>query len=213
MGLNQTDAVRINTILLTIALLAGCAAPVTNNTDAAKSSPVVPVKPAELEVLPEIKMHPEVKAETVTENAFDLTKVADDAYKSEEWPVAAKYYRRLTQQVPQDAYGYFRLGNVLMQQGRVDAAIKAFDQALIREPGHMRALKNRSLAYLFSAELHMEETVKIMQSRDDTATENYRTALLKLQRLNSLPLNDSASPVLGLYMNEVQLEEVNSATK
>ena len=133
-------------------------------------------------------------------DAFELTSLADEAYDREDWSLAEKYYRRLINQVPTDAYGYFRLGNVLMQFARVDNAINAYNQAIKRDPNHIRALKNRSLAYLLSAELNLEGTVKILKSQNDSASASYQTALQSLQRLNGLPLNEVISPVQGLYL-------------
>lgn len=145
--------------------------------------------------------------ELPTGDAFELSSLADEAYDREDWALAEKYYRRLINQVPTDAYGYFRLGNVLMQFARVDNAINAYNQAIKRDPNHIRALKNRSLAYLLSAELNLEGTVKILKSQNDSASASYQTALQNLQRLNGLPLNEAISPVQGLYLDHTETHE------
>ena len=135
-------------------------------------------------------------------DAFELSSVADDAYKREDWAIAEKFYRRLIKQVPQDAYAYFRLGNVLMQYAKVDGAINAYNQALTREPNHIRALKNRSLAYLLRAEINLENTVDILKKQNDSASDSYLIALGNLQRLNAMPLHETVSPVQGLYLDK-----------
>jgi len=136
------------------------------------------------------------------ENAFKLSGKADAAYENENWKLAEKYYRSLTRQVPQDAYGYFQLGNVLMQLRKVDGAIEAYNEALKREPNDMRALKNRSLAYLLVAENSLERTAGVLSRKNDPAADGYLEALMRLQRLNGLALSESVSPVQGLYLDQ-----------
>jgi len=174
--------------------MAGCVTPKANITAEIE-------RPAELvEAIPQITSVPEPE-ELPGSDAFELSGVADDAYNREDWAVAEKYYRRLIKKVPTDAYAYFRLGNVLMQYAKVDGAINAYNQALTREPNHIRALKNRSLAYLLRAEINLENTVDILKKQNDSASDSYMIALGNLQRLNGLPLNESISPVQGLFID------------
>ena len=171
-------------------------------------------KPPELvQALEQVKSSPEQVERLQGFDAFEVSSLADEAYAREDWALAEKYYRRLVNQVPQDAYGYFRLGNVLMQYGRVDGAINAYNQALKREPNHIRALKNRSLAYLLSAEINLETTVSILKNQNDSSTERYMVALGNLQRLNGMPLNETVSPVEGLYLENSNSEVVIKETK
>ena len=175
-------------------VLSGCVAKQAIVTDEIE-------KPAELvESIEKITMAAPEAAQATGFDAFELSGVADDAYNREDWGMAEKYYRRLIRQVPQDAYGYFRLGNVLMQFAKLDAAINAYNQALTREPNHIRALKNRSLAYLLRAEINLENTVAILKKQNDSASESYLIALGNLQRLNGMPLHETVSPVQGLYL-------------
>jgi len=200
-----TGAVKVAVLAMSFAMT-GCVA-----TQAKVTGEVE--KPAELvKAIEEITTEPEPKEELPGFDAFELSSLADNAYNREDWALAEKYYRRLISQVPQDAYGYFRLGNVLMQYAKVDGAINAYNQAIKREPTHIRALKNRSLAYLLSAEINLESTVKILKEQNDSASDGYLIALGNLQRLNVMPLNETVSPVEGLYLDrpdsQVQLQEI-----
>jgi len=200
-----TGAVKVVVLAMSFAMT-GCVA-----TQAKVTGEVE--KPAELvKAIEEITTEPESKEELPGFDAFELSSLADNAYNREDWALAEKYYRRLISQVPQDAYGYFRLGNVLMQYAKVDGAINAYNQAIKREPTHIRALKNRSLAYLLSAEINLESTVKILKEQNDSASDGYLIALGNLQRLNAMPLNETVSPVEGLYLDrpdsQVQLQEI-----
>lgn len=132
-------------------------------------------------------------------NAFELTARADRAYEHEDWHTAEKFYRRLNTQVPEDAYGYFRLGNTLMRQEHIDGAIVAYNETLKRDNKHQGALKNRSLAYLLQAELHLEHTVLMLERQNDQAAERYRFALNGVHTINSMQLNEAPSPIEGLY--------------
>lgn len=136
------------------------------------------------------------------ESAFKLSGRADAAYESENWSLAEKYYRDLTRQVPQDSYGYFQLGNVLMQTRQVKGAIDAYNEALKRNPNDTRTLKNRALAYLLVAENSLERTAGVLSKKRDPAADDYLVALMNLQRLNGLALSESMSPVQGLYIEQ-----------
>ena len=132
-------------------------------------------------------------------NAFELVARADQAYDREDWHTAEKFYRRLNTHVPDDAYGQFRLGNTLMRQEHIDGAIIAYNETLKRDDKHQGALKNRSLAYLLQAELHLEHTVLMLERQNDQAAERYRFALNGIHTINSMQLNEAPSPIDGLY--------------
>ncbi len=156
-------------------------------------------RPVEIAAFADSHKSQSVSGESTIGDAFALASMGDRAYEIEEWVVAEKFYRRLVAKVPGDAYGYFRLGNVLMQRSEVEGAINAYNKSIERDPTNVRALKNRSLAFLLSAELHLENTVRILDSLDDEAAGNYRRALSSLQRLNDIPLNETVSPIEGLH--------------
>lgn len=201
--ITSTPQAVIVLLLGTLVTLSGCATKAPQVKDVLE-------KPAELAaVVEKIKMQPVLKNEEVND-AFELSSLADRAYRMENWSVAEKYYRRLVNQVPQDAYGYFRLGNVLMQLTKVESAVNAYNKSLKRDPNNVRALKNRSIAFLLAAELHLEKTVQVLQRQSDTSASGYQIALRKLQRLNNLPLNESTSPVQGLFIDySGPIEEVS----
>jgi len=84
----------------------------------------------------------------------------------------------------------------------VEGAIDAYNEALKRDPSDIRALKNRSLAYLLVAENSLERTAGVLSRQKDPTADGYLVALMKLQRLNGLALSESISPVQGLYLDQ-----------
>ncbi len=88
---------------------------------------------------------------TESQTVFARVKNADAAYELDHWEEAARHYRAVIKQIPEDAYAWFRLGNVRLRQGRYAAAIEAYQKVLAREPGWSKAYYNLSTAYLLRA--------------------------------------------------------------
>lgn len=87
---------------------------------------------------------------------FELVKDADKAYEQGYWPKAEQGYRAVIDKAPDDAYAWFRLGNVQLQQGRHTGAIEAYQAVLAREPAWTKAYYNLSTAYLLQAQSILE---------------------------------------------------------
>ncbi|NOY72819.1 MAG: VWA domain-containing protein [Gammaproteobacteria bacterium] len=61
-------------------------------------------------------------------------------YRAQDYDNAAKYYQEI-----KTSDGYYNLGNALAKQGKLEAAIKAYDEALKLKPDHDNALFNQKL--------------------------------------------------------------------
>lgn len=125
---------------------------------------------------------------------FELTTQADLAYRESRWIDAARSYQRLTQEIPQDAYPWFRLGNVYAQQGAYDRAIHAYETSLSNDAEQAKPWFNLSTAYLLNARLAM------MRARDqlrpgDPARELIERRLEQLGALVHGRIEDSPTSV------------------
>lgn len=93
-----------------------------------------------------------------TAQAYEYVKVEDvesdmlqaglNAANDRNWDAAERFFQTyLRQEDPKSASGYSNLGNVHLQQGKVEQAIRDYDKALELAPGVSVPLLNRGLAY------------------------------------------------------------------
>ncbi len=113
------------------------------------------------------------------EEIFTLSAEADKAYRESRWLDAARQYQLLTEKVPNDAWAWFRLGNVHARQGNYDLAISAYESSLERNPRQAKPWFNLSTAYLLNARLAM------MRAREHMNPDDPAAALID-QRLETL---------------------------
>ena len=90
-----------------------------------------------------------------TDDVFRLSSSADLAYQENRWIDAVRLYQELTQAVPEDAYGWFRLGNTFAQQGAYSKAIDAYEASIDRNSSQPKPWFNLSTAYLLNAQFAM----------------------------------------------------------
>jgi len=64
-----------------------------------------------------------------TKDVFQISENAEKAYRESRWSDAARQYQRLTEQVPGDAYIWFRLANTYAQKGDFGQAIHAYEKS------------------------------------------------------------------------------------
>ena len=100
------------------------------------------------------------------DSVFSIVAQADRAYTESRWLEAEKAYEAVIERVPQDHYGWFRLGNTQLHQGRIESAIHTYQQAIKRNGDHPKTYYNLSIAYLLSALHTMERTNKSMRDND-----------------------------------------------
>lgn len=127
---------------------------------------------------------------------------AERAYDTEDWLKAEGAYRELTRLVPQDAYAYFRLGNTLAKQRRLDEAAFFYRESLARDAGLSRAYGNLAMVYLLLAESAIEAAI-------DKADGNYKFVVtaVKMQqairKITNIPVQEIESP-MGARGNRAQ---------
>lgn len=118
---------------------------------------------------------------------------ADRAYDAEDWRAAEDGYRALTTLVPNDAYAFFRLGNVLAKQTRYDEAAYAYQEALIRDASLIKAYSNLGMVRLLQAETAFSAVTSKARTSDGT-TANARMMLKELRKITHIPVLESSSP-------------------
>jgi Flp pilus assembly protein TadD len=102
-------------------------------------------------------------------DAYVLRIEADAAYARRDYAVAEARYRELVQQVPNDAYGHFKLGNVLVQQGKLHEAGQAFEGTLQLDPGLAKAASNLATLYLIQAQQALHRAIDHLAANDPAA--------------------------------------------
>ena len=105
--------------------------------------------------VPVLERTPRLGPERGGEDMFALSAAAERAYRESRWIDAARGYQRLAEAVPEDAYAWFRLGNVYTQQGAYARAIHAYETSIARDPEQPRPWFNLSTAYLLHAQAAM----------------------------------------------------------
>lgn len=94
-------------------------------------------------------------AAAYSDDVFKLSASADLAYQQNRWIDAVRLYQELTRAVPEDAYGWFRLGNTFAQQGAYAKAIVAYETSIDRNSSQPKPWFNLSTAYLLNAQFAM----------------------------------------------------------
>jgi Flp pilus assembly protein TadD len=79
-----------------------------------------------------------------------LMRVGDVARHAGDFANAVNLYRRAAQLAPRDPAPFVALGDALLGMGRTNEAILAYNSALARDPGNLRALKGQARAYLLT---------------------------------------------------------------
>lgn len=129
--------------------------------------------------------------ETYTSDVFELSREADRAYQESRWLDAARMYQSLTEQVPQDAYSWFRLGNTYAQQGSYSQAIHAYESSLARNSSQPKPWFNLSTAYLLNAQHALTQAWQQLRS-DDPARMMIQQQLALLQQLMHQRFEDTS---------------------
>jgi len=82
------------------------------------------------------------------QDLFELRQQANQAYKDGDMKASEEKYAELVKKVPEEAELWFRLGNVYARTQRPQAAVKAYREALVREPQMSKAWYNMSIMQL-----------------------------------------------------------------
>jgi len=97
---------------------------------------------------------------------FDALDKADNAYRQRDWFLAESAYRSVTQELPKDAYVWFRLGNSLTQLGRYKEAVDAYEQSLSINNDQYKSWFNLSTTHLLSAKLATLQSLQSLPTED-----------------------------------------------
>ena len=127
---------------------------------------------------------------TYSQEVFDLSSSADQAYRESHWIDAVRHYTKLTEIVPADAYIWFRLGNTYAQQGFYNQAIHAYEASIERDPSQPKPWFNLSTAYLLHAQAAMNNSWQQLRA-DDPARIDIEIRLSKLHDLIHQRIEDS----------------------
>jgi hypothetical protein len=76
---------------------------------------------------------------------------ADAAYQSGDMKHAAALYLQLTRIIPQEADYWYMLGNAYVRTQQPDQAVQAYQQAIVLNPDHARALHNLGIVRMRQA--------------------------------------------------------------
>lgn len=76
---------------------------------------------------------------------------AHEAYQNEDWQTAEKEYLFLTRNYPREIEPWFRLGNIYARTNRLDAAVAAYREALVRDQKNSKIWHNLGIVHLRQA--------------------------------------------------------------
>ena len=127
------------------------------------------------------------------EDAFALSKRAENAYDESRWIDAARDFKRLTELVPRDANAWFRLGNTYAQQGAYERAIHAYEQSVAFDADQPKPWFNLSTAYLLNAQSAMNRAHSRLRP-GDPARALIEQRLTVLESLIHGRFEESATP-------------------
>ena len=125
---------RISLVAVCCMVLAGCA----TMQGASTSLEATATRP------PDDRVAPTAPAPASPPGPDFIEERALHAYTTGRWDVAEGYYLQLTRLQPRDAGPWFQLGNLYAEQGRLDAAERAYREAL-RRRDDARTLHNLGL--------------------------------------------------------------------
>lgn len=130
-------------LVLGSAMLAGCAALETRPDVTATTAAPPRIEDTGSAVTPPVSPSAFATSPKPPSSAF-VEERARQAYETGRWDVAEGYYLQWTRLQPNDAGPWFQLGNLYAEQGRLDAAERAYREAL-RRRDEARTLHNLGL--------------------------------------------------------------------
>lgn len=128
-----------------------------------------------------------------SQDIFAVLGKANAAYAREDWLEAETLYRQLAQRVPDDAYAFFRLGNVYGRQSRWDEAVDAYYEALRRDAGMAKAYHNLAVIHMLQAEAAFEAAVA-KAPRDEAVIKQARRMLAEIRKITRIPVQNVKPP-------------------
>lgn len=108
-------------------------------------------------------------AENTAPAGADLLSVereALEAYQRQDWATSEKNFVLLTQKIPAESEPWFKLGNIYARTERPELAVRAYREAVIRDPEHSRAWHNMGVVQLKQAAASFKELQKFADPDD-----------------------------------------------
>jgi len=105
-------------------------------------------------------------AKQYTDDVFAVSALAERAYKESRWTDAARHYQHLTEQIPGDAYVWFRLANTYTQKGDFNQAIHAYEMSIERDSLQPKPWFNLSTTYLLNAKAALLQSWENLRPQD-----------------------------------------------
>ena len=103
---------------------------------------------------------------TDLEDIVKVDQAASTAYQKEDWQAAEKSYLELTRLAPTQAEPWFRLGNIYARTDRLDEAVTAYRNALLRNNKYSKAWHNLGIVHLRQATSTFKDMLQ-HTSKDD----------------------------------------------
>ena len=121
---------------------------------------------------------------------------AESAYQGGRYAEALGYYQKLSKAVPAEAELWFRLGNTYARMNRTDDAIKAYREAMLRDPYFSKAWYNAALNQLRASSDTFLESLNYIPKNDPIykLSESYYQKLLVLMDQQNTALSAIATP-------------------
>ena len=120
--------------------------------------------------------------------------LAEAAYEAKDWQAAEQHYIAVTKRIPDEAHPWFRLGNIYARTERPDFAVRAYKEALIRDPQLSKAWYNMGLVQL------RQSANSFLQMRTHTADNSAQRARADamyeglIEFIQNGPNNEGAGP-------------------
>lgn len=105
----------------------------------------------------------------------EIQKRANEAYQNEDWQSAEKDYKFLAQNIPGDIESWFRLGNIYARTDKLDAAVAAYREALIRDQDNSKIWHNLGVVQLRQA---TNTFIEMLEYTDSTDPLNQRAKIV-----------------------------------
>lgn len=103
---------------------------------------------------------------------FELREQADAAYEEGDMAASEKHYSVLVKEVPGEARPWFRLANIYARTERPGAAVRAYREALIRDPEMTKAWYNMGIVQLREAAHSLNEMQVYADPEDPLYTQS-----------------------------------------
>lgn len=86
--------------------------------------------------------------ETELVDLISLQQKANTAYQNRNWEDAIKYYKQLTERLPNDSDPWFRMGNSHARLNQTGSALQAYQAALVRDSKNSKIWHNMGIIQL-----------------------------------------------------------------